>query len=380
MAGRPPKSTKDKTKKSTTKETVIKKEFSCTCCGETKKESEFYSSQSEIFKANSKMCVCKDCLINTVFEHYKEKYKGDEEASLYRTCELLDIYYTEILIESSRKELEKCGTDKSNVMKYYMKNIAMPQYKGMTFEDREIKHIHAKEILYENELSLKSLSIEDQKSKDDCLRMLGYDPFKGYELNDQKTIYNDLIPYLDEDTLDDTFKISVILQIVNNNAQIRKANLAINGLSSGMDSMVKNSKDILSLTDMTTKWNQQNDKLSKENNIALKHRGGANSKNSTLGSMMKNLRELGFEKAEHDYYDMKKAYGMKFSADISNKSIMDIINFDDTKINDIIKTQRDSLQKAQEKELDYREDIRKLVSENSNFKKQIKEFENKNDK
>jgi hypothetical protein len=376
-----PKANTSKSKKPTVKkEIVIKKEITCTCCGETKKETEFYSSQSEIFKFNNKMCVCKSCLINTVFEHYKEKYKGDEEASLYRTCELLDIYYTEILIEPSRQELEKRGGEAGNMMKFYMKNVAMPQYKGMTFEDREIKHIHAKEILYENELSLKSLSTEDQKSKDDCLRMLGYDPFEGYELNDQKTIYNDLIPYLDEDTLDDAFKVSVILQIVNNNAQIRKANLAINGLSSGMDNMVKNSKDILALTDMTTKWNQQNDKLSKENNIALKHRGGANSKNSTLGSMMKNLRELGFEKAEHDYYDMKKAYGMKFSADISNKSIMDIINFDDTKINDIIKTQRDALQKAQDKELDFREDIRKLVTENSNMKRQIKELEKQNDK
>jgi len=336
MITKPP----SKRKTPTTKKVAI--DITCTCCGETKHNTEFYSSQSEIFKANHKMCVCKNCVF-AIFEFYKAKYKDDEQTAIYRTCELLDIYYEEKLIESSRQEFEKRGSDSANIMNFYMKNIVMPQYRHKTFEDREIKLIHAKEILFEKELALKSLTIEEQKSKEDCIRMLGYDAFDGYDISDQRSLYTDLIPYLDEDTLEDAYKISVILQIVNNNNQIRKANLAINGLSSAIGGMVANSKDISSLADITTKWNQQNDKLSKENNIALKHRSGSNSKNSTLGSMMKNLRELGFEKAEHNYYDMKKAYGMKFSADISNQSIIDILNFDDNDVNNILKTQRDEV-------------------------------------
>ena len=128
--------------------------------------------------------------------------------------------------------------------------------------------------------------------------------------------------------------------------------------------MVENSKDITALVDMTTKWNQQNDRLSKENNIALKHRGNSSSKNSTLGSIMKNLRELGFDKAEHDYYDMAKAYGMKFSADISNNSIIEILRFDDNDKNNIFKIQREKLQDLQEKELEYKGEIRRLICEN----------------
>jgi len=246
---------------------------------------------------------------------------------------------------------------------------SLPQYSSKTFND-------SKSLNENNEENIKtSLKIEltedDLKSEEDCIRLLGYDPFLGYGVLDQKYLYNELIPYLDEDTLEDPFKIGVVIQIVINNNQIRKANMSINNLSSDNQSMVKNSKDIIALTDMTTKWNQQNDRLSKENNIALKHRGGSGSKNSTLGSLMKNLRELGFEKAEHNYYDMKKAYGMKFSADISHQSIIDIIHFDDNDKNIVFKNQREELQKLQEKELDYREEIRKLITENSKLKDKL---------
>lgn len=368
-----PKSTTTKSKKKKdADETKIINTLKCTCCGEEKKETEFYSSQSFIFQAIGKMCICKDCVIDKVFTYYKDKYNGDEKASIYRTCELLDIYYAENLIEPSYQELEKRGAENGNVMKFYMKNVVMPQYKGKTFEDRDVKHIHAKEIMYENELEAKMLTVEEQKTKEDCIRLLECDPYMGYDISDQKYLYNDILPYLDEDTIEDKYKVSVIIQIVNNNNQIRRANLAINNLSITMKDMIKNSKDILALTDMTTKWNQQNDKLSKENQIALKHRGDSGSKNSTLGSMMKNLRELGFEEAEHNYYDMKKAYGMKFSADISHKSIIDIIHFDDNDKNIVFKNQREELQKLQEKELDYKEEIRKLVKENFELKNKLK--------
>ena len=339
----------------------------CLNCGEEKNQKTgFYKSNSIILKKNNeRMVICRDC-VQQIYSELVDEY-NDCKFALYLLCRLLDVYFDSDLYTTVEQLVT--NSDGSIVGIYMQKVNSLPQYSSKTFND-------SKSLNENNEENIKtSLKIEltedDLKSEEDCIRLLGYDPFLGYGVLDQKYLYNELIPYLDEDTLEDPFKIGVVIQIVINNNQIRKANMSINNLSSDNQSMVKNSKDIIALTDMTTKWNQQNDRLSKENNIALKHRGGSGSKNSTLGSLMKNLRELGFEKAEHNYYDMKKAYGMKFSADISHQSIIDIIHFDDNDKNIVFKNQREELQKLQEKELDYREEIRKLITENSKLKDKL---------
>lgn len=339
--------TRSKTKIPTKTES---KQLMCGSCGEYKKDTFFYKSYSDIHEATGRIPYCKDCLKNMIVDK-----NGVIQINLLK--DTLRLINKPFMMDLWEKTFNECDDPFGN----YLKKLAMPQYRKMTWEDSDI---FTKEIVcldkQEEELELQ-YSDDDKKSKADTLRLLGYDPFDGYESSDQRYLYNELILFLDEDTLEDPFKIGVVIQIVINNNQIRKANVTINTLSNSIESMVKNAKDIASLADMTTKWNQQNDRLSKENNIALKHRGTSSSKNSTLGSMMKNLRELGFEKAEHDYYDTSKAYGMKISADIGNKSIIDIIRFDDNDANNIFKIQREKIQELQEKELDYKEEIRKLV-------------------
>jgi hypothetical protein len=234
-------------------------------------------------------------------------------------------------------------------------------YEKTTFDDLETDN-----RLTENDIQMQK----------DVIRLLGYDPFAGYLSFDRKFLYGELLPYLDEDTLDDQYKISIVLQILNNNNQIRKIDLVINKLSSEEDSLLKNSAKIKDLTGIKTQIGQANDKLSKENAIAIKHRGDSKNNKSTLGSMMKDLRELGFEKAEQDYYDMLKSHGMKVSADISNKSIMEILHFDDNDFNNMFKMQREEIQKLQDSELDLKEQIRVLLKENNELKQTMKELKN----
>lgn len=331
------------------------KELMCGSCGEYKKETFFYKSYSEIHEATGRIPYCKDCLKNMIVDDYGKI----QLESVKKTLQLINKPFIEVLWNKSFNDCEDVFGD-------YIKKTAMPQYRKLTWEDSDIfnKNIDSfkSNEMYDN-IDALEYSDEDLKSKEDTIRLLGYAPFEGYEESDQKYLYNELILFLDEDTLEDPFKIGVVIQIVINNNQIKKANKTINALSLDIKSMVSNAKDIQTLTDMTTKWNQQNDKLSKENNIALKHRGTSSSKNSTLGSMMKNLRELDFERAEHDYYDSCKSYGMKVSADIGNQSILDIIRFDDNDANNIFKLQREKIQELQDKELEYKEEIRKLTCE-----------------
>ena len=75
---------------------------------------------------------------------------------------------------------------------------------------------------------------------------------------------------------------------------------------------------------------------------------------------MKNYRELGFEDAEQDYYDQKKANGMKLVADISNKSILEQLQFDENDINDMFFTQRQLIEQLNQKVLELEEENRQL--------------------
>jgi hypothetical protein len=360
-----------KRKPTTKRVKKVTTDLTCTCCGETKHDTEFYSSQSEIFKFKKKMCVCKSCAIDVIFEFYKSKYKGDEEAAIYRTCELLDVYYTEILIESARKEFDNRGAEDGNIMKFYLKDVAMPQYNGLTFEDRKLKVGNVHDIVLENEKKLKEKNEEDKKVEKDVERLLGYDPFEGYTEIDKHYLYSSLLAFLNEDTLEDGIKLSAYIQIVNNNNQIRKIDLVINDLNSDIKKMLDNAKGMDLMQSSKSKVVTSNDKIMKENSISVKNRGDKKAGRSTLTYMMRDLRELDFDDAEEDYYSQNKAYGMKMVADISNKSILEQLSFDENDYVDMLKTQKEIVENVQVKIDDMTEENRSLYQQIESLKKII---------
>ena len=199
--------------------------------------------------------------------------------------------------------------------------------------------------------------------RQDVIKMVGYDVFGSATKDDQKYLYNDLISYLDEETLEDSFKLSVVIQIVQNNNQIRKIDDAI---SNG--DLKADPKLIRDLSEIKQKIVSNNDKLAKENAISVKNRGDKSAGRSTLTYMLKQYRELNFDDAEVDYYDQLKAYGMKVCADISNKSLLDQLSFDENDYIDIINTQRDLVQ-------EYGMRITELEEENRVLHKKIQELE-----
>lgn len=196
---------------------------------------------------------------------------------------------------------------------------------------------------------------EDQIVKQDVIKLLGYDVFASADYDDQKFLYNELINYLDEDTMDDIFKISVVTQIVQNNNQIRKIDNEIARINWMVDS-----KKFSELTNIKQKIVMSNDKLAKENAISIKNRGDKSAGRSTLTYMLKQYRELNFDDAEVDYYDECKAYGMKVCADISNKSLAEQIQFDENDKIDIIEIQRKLVEEATQKVADLEEVNRQL--------------------
>lgn len=339
------------------------------CDKEKKLNSEYYSIDGDLYK-NGKHPVCKNCLTsklppadpnNIDYIEGIKKILGEINRPFVHQLWLVSID------EAKRRNWDLFGV--------YMKNVSLPQNKHLTFKDSDeiglvgsnkddsntplIKNaplITSNSGVYENNNVV--LTDEDIQSQKDCLRLLGYDPFDGYLTLDRKFMYAELIPYLDEDTLEDQHKISIIIQLINNNSQIRKMDLLINKLSSDDQSLLKNNTEIKNLTGIKKQISDNNDKLAKENAIAIKHRGDKKAGRSTLGYLMKDLRELGFDAAEEDYYDMKKAYGMQMTAEISSKAIISQLNFDEKDTEDIIKEQRTLITELQQAKEELEEKLR----------------------
>lgn len=86
--------------------------------------------------------------------------------------------------------------------------------------------------------------------------------------------------------------------------------------------------------------------------------------------MMDYLRELGFEDAEVDYYDQKKAYGMQRAADISMKAMAEQIQFDENDVSEIIIEQRNLIRDMENRILNLEEENRKLYVEIEKYRKE----------
>ena len=348
------------------------------CTDEPKARSNFYKSLSPLYLGinidypnESRMVFCKECICNTYDTYYG--ILKDIKKSILITCMKFDIPFNEGDFDGAMKQCTNKPT--AHPLKIYMTKLNSLGNFNNTLAGFDPKFLFDKETgkdLITNALELEvkdldyniQLTEKDLQVKDDVIRLIGYDPFAGYSNFDQKFLYNELITYLDEDLLDDAFKLSQILQLVNNNNQIRKIDLVIATLSNDTKTLISNQGEIKSLSSTKSQIVGSTDKIAKENSISVKNRGDKKTGKSTLGNMMKDLRELKFDKAEQDYYDMSKAYGMKQAADISNQSTLDILKFDDNDLDHMLKLQRELIQDLQQKELDLNEKIRLLSVEN----------------
>lgn len=343
-------------------------EIRCPMCGNTNTAKNHYRSNSPLYANNYRyMVFCKECVLNTYDTYYG--ILKDMKNAIIITCMKFDIPYTDIDYEATMKQY--VNNPASHPFRIYMTKVnSLGTFNsGLTgFEPKFLFNKENGKDLITNALEREvkdleyniQLTEQDLQVKDDVLRLMGYDPYTGYSNFDQKFLYNELISYLDEDTLEDAFKLSQILQLVNNNNQIRKIDIVIASLSSDTQSLISNQGDIKSLTDTKKKIVESTDKIAKENSISVKNRGDKKAGKSTLTYMMKYYRELGFENAEVDYYDQLKGRGMRYASDISNSSILEQLKFDENDLDNMIKDQRVLIQNLQNEVDDLLEENRRL--------------------
>ena len=347
--------------------------------------SNFYvASEVSVYKGIGYIPICKRCLYEMVNDYY-ERYK-DMRLAIYFMCRKIDIAYNSTLFESAwSKENDNAQKVFQSYITQYnsfgkKNNIQLPFDEGEHLELNQYKKRDSKQKEQEEDGNIvdivdfeKSIVMtrDDYAIKADIIEMLEFDPFEGYSEADQKFLYNDLYNYLgDEDVVEDQYLVSQIIQIVNNNNQIRKIDFLISKYTASMELLVQNDAKVKSLNSTKKDIAAITDKIAKENEIAVKHRRGSNIRKSSLTVMMDYLRELGFEDAEVDYYDQKKAYGMQRAADISMKAMAEQIQFDENDVSEIIIEQRNLIRDMENKILDLEEENRKLYVEIEKYRKE----------
>ena len=341
-------------------------DYRCLRCGKVWENpvGHFFKSQwSENFEKNSRYVpICKDC-VSEMFNSYEKKY-GTNSACIFM-CYKLDIPYYYSLFDSIIKNNNNFS------MGLYLRQINGRQYQYQDFSQSILNgEVGKSKDDFEKEKEIK-WSTQDIQNRDYATEIIGYDPFLGYPEEDRRFLFNQLSPYLeDDDVADDAFKLSQILQIVDNNKQIRQCDVKIANLDP-----IKDANDIKTLNSIKKDLVQSNDKIAKENEISVKNRSNKDVGKSTLTYLMRDLRNKKFDKAEADYYDQLKSPGTRWAVDMSITSIVQNGMFDENDRKEVYEIQLHLIDKLNQDLDEAKEKIRLLLLEIDELKAGVSDGE-----
>lgn len=374
----------------------------CTCCHEEKNLTDFYYSSSPMYSLDERIPVCKECCKTSVlsddgkidFDKFKDLLRNIDKPLYF---DLLFSSEESVKKENSYLSDEEVSLHGYEILQKYFTLVAMRQDKAKSYSDAEKEgFIHQNsnrtkkekeeilnryshlinQCLQNNKSSHKSQttikkneklivwSDQDKQNKQYAIEVVGYDPFEEYPEEGRKFLFNQLSPYLEDDSnADDAYKLSQILQIIKNNYQIDICDKKMSQLDP-----LKAAESIKTLSDIKNKLVQSNDKIAKENEISVKNRSNKDAGKSTLTYLMRDLREKDFDKAEADYYDQLRGIGSQWAAGMSMKAIKENGIFDENDKKEVYEMQLDMIA-ALNKEVDeLKEKIRILTLENDRLK------------
>jgi hypothetical protein len=321
---------------------------------------DFYSTESDLYP-NKKFPVCKDCLTERLPN--TNDFNSEEYTSSVKSI-LMDLnkpfifsIWTASLEESQRRQKNPFGM--------YMKNVNLPQNRNLTWKDSDFTVPSTTEMTVFEHKYESNVEVIDNRNKDDVLRMLGYDPFESENESDKRYLYNKLVDFLDESTLEDSFKLPTVIEIVKSFNQLDKINSAIASIMSDAKQLSNNIGGIKSLIDAKEKMLKSVLALAKDNGISVNHNNNKSKGGGTLTGIIKTLQEKGFQEAAVNLFDVETAEGMRQVADISNQSIYRQLQFDENDYTAMIMEQREIIHELEAK-------TSKLEEENRKLKVQIK--------
>jgi hypothetical protein len=315
--------------------------------------------------ADSKYPICKQCIkkdLKLSDPLSQEAINSVKNVLLEMNRPFLYSQFVSSVEESARTGRELFGM--------YYKNIIL-NFKSYGWKDSEFESkVIDVEVIEQPATEIQETIVVNNRDKDDVLRMIGYDPFEYENPNDKKQLYNRLVDFLDESTLEDGFKLQAVIEIVKGFNQIDKINQAITNITNDVDKLSTNSGGIKSLIDSKKNILASLIKLAEDNGISVKHNNQKSKGAGTLSGIIKTLNEKGIQSAEINIFDIDTCDGMKQVADISNKSIMEQLMLNENDYSEMIKDQRDMI-------LNYEKRLTELEEENRLIKIKLKKYEEK---
>lgn len=256
--------------------TVAEDKYLCYYCGSHKPRSKFYASTDPINRVGI-IPYCKDCL-ERIARNYNENYKefGDvTKVSLQTALERADLPWLEEVWEISYNEVNDTSLKKpkTNMWAAYIKNIKLQKYNGMRWRDGDLFKEGGINVQSDAEDKIASTMTpevldEYKTNKRDLIRLIGYDPFANYPVEqDLPVLYAQIISFIDEETKNDGMKMNAVIQIVQAFNQIQKLNDAINELLADTKKLNSNNGTIKQHSDTISKLLSGANALAKDNGI-----------------------------------------------------------------------------------------------------------------
>ena len=375
-------------KKSAVKKKTVAddKKYLCHYCLKEKKRTEFYVSTNPLVMSGITF-VCKDCVrkIALDWDDNRNEFGACTKKTVMEALEIIDRPFLNNLWDSSYAEWvnQEGQIRRPTIWDAYIKNVSMPQYRGMRWRDGDIfntfvedaKQVAALESgnkeAAQTLIDSQEVSNEFEKNRKDVIRLLGYDPFEGEKLEDQPLLYSQLIGYLDlggdnEDMMRTSSAITIVrgfLQQAKLDDKIAKVMANTNANASEMKTLLDAKKNISATISQ----------LAEQSCLSLKHNKNSSKGENTFTGIVKKLKEINLRDAEVNAFDIGTSEGMRQVADISNASIIKQIRLDENDYNDMLIKQREMIIKLQEKADQSDETARILLRENIDLKKFIKE-------
>lgn len=356
----------------------LKNSSRCLVCDTLKKKDDFYVSTDPMNKSGVTP-ICKLCAKKIALRVDKngEEHEPSKE-SCQKSLKLLNKPFINSVWDSSIQESENlvAGKTKSNVWTSYIKNIAMVNWIGLTWDDSDM---FKEKIIYEDEQTPETLADSHSgqdtytdylKNKKDVIRLLSYDPFEKEAISDQPFLYSQLLGLLDasEDANDDMMRTASAISIVRGFLQQSKIDDTIAKLMTDIQELQRNSATIKSLQDSKKSLTSIIKDLAAESCISLKNNKNAKKGENTWTGKVKKIKDLDLRQGRVNGFDIETSKAMRQVMDNSHHSIMQELKLDDSDWSDMVAEQREMIVKLQDKLDKYIEISRILLSENLDLK------------
>ena len=357
----------------------------CYLCDTHKAKDKFYVSTDPMNKSGLTP-ICKDCAKKIALQTKSGKEEPTKE-SVQLALRYLNKPFLEKVWDSSIQEVENLasGRVKSNVWMAYARQIAMPNYVGMTYFDSDhfVKYKqetkNTKEPITEEELIENHMGQDTYdsyiKNKEDVVRLLSYDPFEKEDIADQPFLYSQLLGLLDssEDANEDMMRTSSAISIVRGFLQQAKIDDTVSKLMCDISKIESNSATIKSLQESKAKITSVITSLAQDSCISLKHNKNAKKGENTWTGKIKKIKGLNLREGEVNGFDIDTCRGMQQVQEISDASIMKQLALDESEWSDMVAEMRVTNTTLRREKDAYQEINRILLRENLDLRDTLKE-------